>query len=342
MTMTSAAVLLGLVERATLAPSPHNVQPWRWTVGEESLEISVDPGRALPVSDPAGREAVMACGAALLTLRVAAAHARLGVDVEVLDGAAGPLARVRLADHAADVEFAALDAEVPVRRAWRGALRADPVPPALRARLAAEAHVEGARLVEVPATGRSAVARLVAAADTERGASARWRAEQARWVRAPWRRSGGRPVPAAALLPARLAVRYLDLGSHVGAQDAALVRSAPLLAVVGTTGDDPADWLAAGQALQRVLLVAAEHGLAAGFANSVCEDPLRRAALRDLLGSAVWPQAVLRLGRRPGGAPRARRDATLRALRRRMPVEDVVAGGPAPAQRKSTSPVSTS
>ena len=349
--MTSAAALLGLVERATLAPSPHNVQPWHWTVGEESLELSLDPDRLLPVGDPAGREAVMACGAALLTFRVAAAHAHLGVEVDVLAAdPAGPLARVRLAPHAVDVEFASLDGTVPLRRTWRGPLRAEPVPAGLRTRLAAEAHVEGARLVEVPATGRDAVARLVAAADTERGASPRWRAEQARWVRAPWRRDGGRPRAAAAVLPARLAVRYLDLGGYAGAQDAALVRAAPLLAVLGTAGDDAAAWLAAGQALQRVLLVAEAHGLAAGFANSVCEDPVRREALRALLGDGLHPQAVLRLGRRPGG-PRvpgavARRGDVRAALRRRLPVGEVaevaeVAPVP-PAQRKSTSPVSTS
>ena len=295
--MTTATDLLGLVERATLAPSPHNVQPWRWRVGDDTLELAVDPARALPVGDPSGREAVMACGAALLTFRVAAARAHVGVDVDVLAGGdaadGGPLARIRLAAHAVDVEFAALDAAVPVRRAWRGPLRAGPVPPALLARLVAEAHVEGARLVEVGATGRDAVARLVAAAD------------------------------------------------------AAPVRAAPAVVVLATADDGPAAWLAAGQALQRVLLVADAHGLAVGFVNSACEDTGRRAALRDVLGGA-HPQAVLRLGRRPRAARLVRRRAAERsagrALHRRLPVREVadVVGGTPPGQRKSTSPVSTS
>ncbi|MBI4943108.1 MAG: nitroreductase, partial [Actinobacteria bacterium] len=172
--------LLALVERANLAPSPHNVQPWRWTVrdGGAELELACDDARALPVSDPGGREAVMACGAALLTFRVAAAREQLGVDVEPLPDPAHPdvLARVRLADHPVDAEFAVLDAAVPVRRTWHGPMRAEPVPEPLRDRLAAEAGTEGARLVEIPAGARDAVARLVAGADTERGLDGRWRA----------------------------------------------------------------------------------------------------------------------------------------------------------------------
>lgn len=327
--------LLALVERANLAPSPRNVQPWRWTVrdGGAELELAYDGERALPVSDPGGREAVMACGAALMTFRVAAAREQLGVDVEPLPDPAHPdvLATIRLADHPVDAEFAVLDAAVPVRRTWHGPMRAEPVPAPLRDRLAAEAHAEGARLVEIPAGARDAVARLVAGADAERGLDGRWRAEQARWVRPRWRRDGV-PASVATVVPARLAVRYLDLGGYVGAQDAALVRAAPMLAVLATPGEDRASWLAAGQALQRVLLVAAEHGLATGFANSVCEDPARRTALAAMLGGGLHPQAVLRLGRRPGAAGRRSRavaaDAaarlTRRATRRRRPVADSV------------------
>ncbi len=323
-------VLLSLVERATLAPSVRNTQPWRWVVAADgtALELTADPERSLPVADPLGRELVMSCGAALLTFRVAAAHTRVGVDVDLLPDPLRPdvLARVRVAEHATDVEFAALDDVVPRRRTWRGPMRAEPVPAALRTRLAAEAHAEGAVLLEVPTGSRDAVARLVAGADAAHGTDRRWRAEQARWVR-PRRRRDGVRTPAAAVVPTRLAARYLDLGGYVGAQDAALVRAAPLLAVVATSGDGTASWLAAGQALQRVMLVAAEHGLCVGFANSVCEDPDRRTALAGLLGGP-HPQAVLRIGRRPGSVVRAvrgsREQVLRRAARRRRPVEDVV------------------
>ena len=43
----------------------HNTQPWRFTVTEQAIELYADPGRQL-LEDPAGREMIISCGAALL------------------------------------------------------------------------------------------------------------------------------------------------------------------------------------------------------------------------------------------------------------------------------------
>ena len=56
---------------ACRAPSLHNSQPWRFRVGPDVIELWADPERVLPAADPEGREQQMACGAALLTLRLA-------------------------------------------------------------------------------------------------------------------------------------------------------------------------------------------------------------------------------------------------------------------------------
>ena len=53
--------------------------------------------------------------------------------------------------------------------------------------------------------------------------------------------------------------RYL--GRAVAASDRRRTEESPLLAVLSTSGDQPPDWLAAGQALQRLLLVGVQHGL---------------------------------------------------------------------------------
>ena len=56
---------------ACRAPSLHNSQPWRFRVGPDVIELWADSERVLPAADPEGREQRMACGAALLTLRLA-------------------------------------------------------------------------------------------------------------------------------------------------------------------------------------------------------------------------------------------------------------------------------
>jgi hypothetical protein len=68
-------MVLELVAAATMAPSRHNSQPWRFRFDPASQTIGLyaDPERMLRVSDPAGRGLHIACGAALFNLRLAAA-----------------------------------------------------------------------------------------------------------------------------------------------------------------------------------------------------------------------------------------------------------------------------
>lgn len=65
-----------------------------------------------------------------------------------------------------------------------------------------------------------------------------------------------------------------------------------------TDGDELADWLRAGQALQRVLLTATASWLQARFHNRVLELPVLRAQVRERLCPGRAPQMVLELGQR--------------------------------------------
>ena len=61
-------VLLGAVEAAGRAPSIHNSQPWRFQVAKDRVDVFADRSRWLPVTDADGRDLLLSCGAALLTL----------------------------------------------------------------------------------------------------------------------------------------------------------------------------------------------------------------------------------------------------------------------------------
>jgi len=59
-------------EAAAAAPSIHNTQPWRLSVGPgDVLELQADPDRALWVADPHARALYLSCGAALFNIRAA-------------------------------------------------------------------------------------------------------------------------------------------------------------------------------------------------------------------------------------------------------------------------------
>jgi nitroreductase len=311
------ATMRALVARATLAPSTRNAQPWRWTVHPDhiELELDVEVARRLAVNDPDRREAVMSCGAALLTMRVAAAQALFEVEVDTLPDPHQPdlLASVTVVPGTVDGEFATLGDVVALRRTAWAAFDDRPLPEGLGARLVAEAAAEGAELTLIEPADREALADLLEHADRDRFDDPERRAELAGWITSRWA-DDGRAVPTAAVGPARAAVRHLDLGDRIAAHDGALLRQAPFIAVLATPGDDRPDWVRAGQALQRVLLVAAEHGVSGGFLNAPCQVAVDRERLRQLLPGAHHPQLVIRLG-----YPVSRAEATAR-----RPVDEVV------------------
>ena len=61
--------------RATLAPSVHNTQPWRFVLSPDALEIHADRSRQLRVLDPRGRQMTLSCGCALFNARASLAAA---------------------------------------------------------------------------------------------------------------------------------------------------------------------------------------------------------------------------------------------------------------------------
>lgn len=65
--------------------------------------------------------------------------------------------------------------------------------------------------------------------------------------------------------------------------------------MLGTESDTVRDWLTAGQALQRVLLVACRHGLQASYLNQPIQVAALRRKLQALVGGGV-PQILMRLG----------------------------------------------
>ena len=70
----------------------------------------------------------------------------------------------------------------------------------------------------------------------------------------------------------------------------------PVIAVLSTRGDSRVDWLRAGEALERVLLLATHHGLCCSLHNQAMEWPDLRWALRDPYQGPHHVQMLVRLG----------------------------------------------
>jgi nitroreductase len=292
-----------ILHAATLAPSSHNTQPWRFVARESELELHADRTRALAVNDPHDRELTVSCGCALFNLRVAAAHCGLVARVELLpEGDASELlARVGLrAAHAdetpEDSQLAHLYGAIEVRRTYRKRFADEGVSERARHALAEAVAREGAQLHELASERqRREAAALVAAGDAQQWADAHWRRELAAWMH-PRRAGDGLSVPGLAAPLTHAVVRTFDMGRGAGAKDSELAEASPLLVLLATTGDGALDWLAAGQALQRMLLTACGLGLQASYLNQPCQVDRLRPKLRELAAAAGWPQLLVRLG----------------------------------------------
>lgn len=285
-----------LLAQAILAPSSHNTQPWLFTATDTAILLHADRTRALPVNDPYDRELTISCAAALFNLRAAAAHRGVPLAVELFPRPEDPdcLAQATLSTQA-DPEVALLALSIERRRTYRHRFSTQPVPDAVLAELLAAARTEGAALSPVfTETNRHALAALIAEGDAMQWANPSWRRELASWMH-PRRSGDGLTVPGLIAPVAQLVVRTFDMGGGVAAKDRELADGSPVLAVLSTPADEPADWMAAGQALERVLLLAAHHGLQASYLNQPVEVPTLRTQLQNLVRAGV-PQLVLRLG----------------------------------------------
>jgi len=311
---TAAEKLEFLLGYAVLAPSSHNTQPWRFHVCGETVELCADRTRSLRVVDPRDRELLISCGAALHFLRLAmrrfghAGEVTLFPDRQDRD----LLAVVTLGDPCEPgAEELRLFQAIPTRRTHRGDFAERPVPAEIVDALLGAAAGEGAWLMAVDDGGRRArVAEMARQGDQVQFADPEFRGELARWIRpnGTYEHDGmpgyafGIPDVVSPFAPA--VVGALNLGAIWGGRSRQAVENAPVLAVLGTARNGPAAWIAAGQALARVLLRATASGLGASFLNQPCEVPLLRLRLREVLGTDGWPHLVLRLGY-PHGEPRA-------------------------------------
>ena len=299
-----------LVGSAISAPSSHNTQPWVFRVRGCQIGLIADRTRALPVNDPDDRELTISCACALFNLRVAAAHAGLTATQLGPSGASDPdcLGRIALSRGPGPAAaLAALFDAVALRRTHRKTFAARPVEDDALVALAEAARHEGTWLHHLDSDAqRRQAAELIAEGDEMQWDDPSWRRELAAWMH-PRRHGDGLALPGLAVPLAQAVVRTFDMGHGVGAHDRQLADASPVLAVLGTPGDGLADWIAAGQALQRLLLTACLHGLQASYLNQPIEVAPLRSQLQQLTGRPGFPQLLLRLGHPESESPAAPR-----------------------------------
>ncbi|WP_329600030.1 nitroreductase [Streptomyces pseudovenezuelae] len=314
--------VITLVSEATAAPSMHNAQPWRfrYETAEGLLLLRADPERAMPGSDPGNRALHIGCGAALFNLRVAAAHAGLDARTRLLPdpGDLWLMATVQLAEpggtvtRGAEDDLVRLHPAIRQRHTSRHPFAEKEVPEDLQAALKQAAAAEGAALLFPRLWHVETVLDLVHDAERRDATDPDARQDLERWTRlgveadiavdgvpeyafGPRKRDGKAPL------------RDFAGRRTVADRGSTTFEHTPHLALLSTSGDGPADWLRAGQALERVLLEATRADLATSLTSHPLESADLRTLARDPVSGAGQVQMVLRLGYGPRGPSTPRR-----------------------------------
>ncbi|MFF3561226.1 hypothetical protein ACFYXS_14415 [Streptomyces sp. NPDC002574] len=288
-TTLDGATLEKLISAAVAAPSCQARRPWRYRLDPDTATLQVRAVGGPPAPDAAGDHALrtlhVSIGAALFNLRVAVTHFGWEPQVRILPCPADPglYASVRLTAPIRAGAPGVCGADL-YGALWRrrDAVATCPVrrpPGAFLLDLVDAAHTEGAALSLPHAAETRRLLRLTEDAD-RRGARDREPVP---------RPPGPGPESSYATGPAPCDDRF------------------PLVAVLTTRRDGPADWLRAGQALQHVLLAATTQRVRASLLHQALEYPDLRRALRSTESGPGHVQMLVRLGYgppRPGTAPR--------------------------------------
>ncbi|MFI5960086.1 Acg family FMN-binding oxidoreductase [Cryptosporangium sp. NPDC051539] len=291
-------LLRGAAEAAMRAPSIFNTQPWRWTVRGGALELRADRSRQLAVTDPDGRMLTISCGIALhhaLVTLTADGH-RPVVDRMPDPGDPDLLARIALGGEITPADVRLRDA-IDKRHTDRRPFSDVAVPDAVVDRLRGSAEERGVYVAELGPRSMVRFQVTAARAGELDESDPAFQAELAEWTHRPADAGDGiAPSTAVPATPRTVPLRsfYPDGGERLlpgpGHDGGARYL------VFWTTGDDPADWLAAGEATSAAMLEATASGLAVSPMTDVVEVPASRALLYRLLDHLGEAQMALRVG----------------------------------------------
>jgi nitroreductase len=264
-------------------------------VHPDRLELFAVTDRQLHIQDPDAHLLLISCGTALHHARVALEAAGCGHSVDRPAGT--PLAVIRATGHEpVDPAATRRFEQLKVRRTDRRTVTDEPVAGDVLDALSQASEQAGC---DVHLLGRDQVielAVLVEHAQKAQGADERLQAETATWVGGD--RTTGTGIPDSSL-PEELpltTVAERDFGTAGSLAAGTGHDTAATYAVLYGLGDEPVDWLRAGEALNALWLVAAEHGVGVLPLSSPVEVPFTRHELRRLLGDLGNPYLVVRLG----------------------------------------------
>ncbi|MGY2895711.1 Acg family FMN-binding oxidoreductase [Deinococcus sp. UYEF24] len=301
-TLAGPAGLRNLVRAATLAPSSHNTQPWKFSLGQNVIEIHPDRGRQLFVLDPQGRELWISLGCALENLLIAA-HAA-GYATEVTYPGANEFISVRLSTD--KPQSTSLLAAIVLRQNTRSEYDGLPIATATLRQLQAVRLEPGVSVRFVLESSElKTVLEYISQGTLKQYADPAFVQELIHWLRFTrkdalakldglYTRSSGNPE-----VPRWLGQLFVNKTRPQGwaDADAPKFRSSSGAVLVASMTDDKAAWVRSGQVYERLALGMTALGVQSACLNQPNEVESVRSQFQGAMKlEGALPQMLLRFG----------------------------------------------
>jgi hypothetical protein len=299
------ALLRTLVRYATLAPSSHNTQCWRFRLQDEAVHIEPDLTRRCPVVDPDDHHLFVSLGCAAENLSLAALVHGLMAEGQFDAGGGG---RYTMALSEGPVTRTPLFEAMPDRQCTRGDYDGQPLTADELRRLEEAASRPGVQVLLL--TERQAMERtleFVVAGNTAQMNDPAFVRELTEWIRfsqAEAVRTGDGLFSGATgnpSVPRWIGKALMGLFFTVRSENdryARQVRNAAGVTVFVAEQADPAHWIEVGRSYERFALQATALGVRNAFLNQPVEVATLRPQFASSLGiGARRPDLVVRFGR---------------------------------------------
>ena len=298
------ALLRELARYATLAPSGHNTQPWKFRLRKDRIDLLADYSRRTPIADPDDHHLWVSLGCAAENLTQAATAFGMHADLSV----SGDGVHIDLSPSAA--RRTAWFEAIPWRRSTRAeydgrAFGSDEIRQLERAAMGLDVRME----LLANQKQLNQVRDCVIAGNTAQMADGAFIRELKAWIRfnrseAVERKDGlFAGCSGNAEVPRWLGSTMFSLFfTRDGENDkyAKQIRSSAGVAVFAAAQATPSGWVAAGRACERFLLQAAALDVRTAFINQPVEVKALRPQFASLMGmGGLRPDLVVRFGRGP-------------------------------------------
>jgi hypothetical protein len=306
-----SAVLRELVRYATLAPSSHNTQCWKFRIDEAAVSILPDLARRCPAVDPDDHHLFVSLGCAAENLiQAALAHGLMGHAGFDAAGANANANALHISLESTRAVASTLFQAIPERQSTRGEYDGKPLSRQKLELLEKAGSGNGVRLIFL--TERASmedVLEYVVQGNTTQMNDPAFVEELKHWIRFSgdeavrtgdglYAASSGNPS-----LPPWLGRRLFDVFFTPKAENdkyAKQVRSSAGIAVFVADHANPAAWVEVGRSYQRFALQSAALGIRNAFLNQPVEVPTLRPQFASFLGIGKRrPDLVVRFGRGP-------------------------------------------